>query len=171
VDCIRKRDGSGEPEDGKTDAIGEAKREGQTEVVKLLRKFKKDETKTRDEVRMALRVTLFEAISNGEVSEVREILLKNPTQNVNFQNEAGLTALHCACLDGDDSVACILLSHPGVGVNQKDNDGNTPFMVACLSGKTSCARLLLRDSRVNVNEGDKVGYTPLSRSAAKAALK
>ena len=75
----------GEPEDGKTDAIGEAKREGQTEVVKLLRKFKKDETKTRDEVRMALEVTLFEAISNGEVSEVREILLKNPTQNVNFR--------------------------------------------------------------------------------------
>jgi len=75
----------GEPEDGKTDAIGEAKREGQTEVVKLLRKFKKDETKTRDEVRMALEVTLFEAISNGEVSEMREILLKNPTQNVNFR--------------------------------------------------------------------------------------
>ena len=41
----------------KTDAIGGAKREGETEVVTLLERFKSDAAKTRSEVRKELGIT------------------------------------------------------------------------------------------------------------------
>jgi len=47
----------GKPGDEKTDAIGEAKKGGKTEVVTLLERFKCDASKTRDEVRMELGIT------------------------------------------------------------------------------------------------------------------
>ena len=48
----------GKPGDvDKTDAIGGAKREGKTEVVSLLERFKSDAAKTRSEVRKELGIT------------------------------------------------------------------------------------------------------------------
>jgi len=44
----------GKPGDSKTDAIGEAKKNGKTEVVSLPEKFKSDPTKSRSEVRLEL---------------------------------------------------------------------------------------------------------------------
>jgi len=44
----------GTPGDYKSDAIGEARKEGRTEVVALLERFKDNATKTRDEVRHEL---------------------------------------------------------------------------------------------------------------------
>jgi len=44
----------GKPGDDKTDAIGRAKKQGKTEVVTLLERFKSDATKTRSEVRKEL---------------------------------------------------------------------------------------------------------------------
>ena len=42
------------PGGGRTDAIGEAKRQGKTEVVSLLERFKSDAARTRSEVRLEL---------------------------------------------------------------------------------------------------------------------
>ena len=47
----------GTPGNEETDAIGAAKKEGKTEVVALLERFKGDATKTRSEVRMELGIT------------------------------------------------------------------------------------------------------------------
>ena len=47
----------GKPGDEKTDAIGRAKRQGETEVETLLERFKSDASKTRSEVRLELRIT------------------------------------------------------------------------------------------------------------------
>jgi len=47
----------GKPGDvDRTDAIGKARKEGQTEVVALLERFKSDATKTRSEVRKELEI-------------------------------------------------------------------------------------------------------------------
>jgi len=47
----------GTPGELETDAIGESRNEGKTEVVTLLERFKSDAAKTRDEVRMELGIT------------------------------------------------------------------------------------------------------------------
>ena len=107
--------------------------------------------------------TFWEAARTGKVEEVKDILRKNPSLNVNWKNEESYanTALVAACEKGHDSVVSILLAHPVIYVNSKRKNGGTPFMIACYSGNTSCVHLLLQDHRVMVNEPDNDGATPL----------
>ena len=106
---------------------------------------------------------LWEAANGGKVEEVKDILRKNPSLNVNWKNEgeSAWTALYAACENGHDSVVSILLAHPDIDPNLKDEYGITPFMTACYNGNPSCVRLLLQDLRVIGNEPDNEGETPL----------
>ena len=103
--------------------------------------------------------TFYYAAKDRKVEEVKDILRKNPSLNVNWKNEGdnARTALYAACMNGHDSVVSVLLAHPDINPNFKEKDGWTPFMMACFSGSTSCVRLLLQDQRVKVNEPDRDG--------------
>jgi len=107
--------------------------------------------------------TFYWAAYDGKVEEVKSILRKNHSLNVNWKNEEddSETALHAACLYGHLSVVSILLAHPDIDPNLKQKDGNTPFWTARWLGNTSCVRLLLQDHRVMVNEPNNYGETPL----------
>jgi len=85
--------------------------------------------------------TFYDAAKEGKEAEVKDILRKNPSLNVNWRNEGDLamTALYAACWSGHDSVVSILLAHPDIDPNLKNKNGNTPFMIACWRGYTSCA--------------------------------
>ena len=111
--------------------------------------------------------TLWNAAIHDKVEEVKDILRKNPSLNINWKNEQrdARTALYSACFEGHDSVVSILLAHPGISPNLKQKDGYTPFMIACCNGNTSCVRLLLQDQRVMVNEPSNNGATPLRVAA------
>ena len=111
--------------------------------------------------------TFNDAADNGKVEEVKSILRKNPSLNVNWKSKerGATTALYIACISGHDSVVSILLAHPDIDPNLKNTSGNTPFLIACANGNTSCVRLLLQDQRVMVNEPDNNGATPLWRAA------
>ena len=113
--------------------------------------------------------TFWSAAFNGKVEEVKSILRKNPSLNVNWKNEecGAETALSAACFNGHDSVVSVLLAHPDIDPNLKQKDGWTPFMTACWSGKTSGVRLLLQDQRVMINEPNIEGSTPLRWAAFK----
>jgi len=104
----------------------------------------------------------YDAANGGKVEEVKSILRKNPSLNVNWKNEQrdARTALYSACFEGHDSVVSILLAHPGISPNLKQKDGSTPFYYACC-GRPSCVREMLKDSRVKVNEPNNSGQTPL----------
>jgi len=80
--------------------------------------------------------TFWDAARNGKVGEVKDILRKNPSLNVNWKNETqyARTALYSACRYGHNLVVPILLAHPDIDPNLKDKDGETPFMTACYSG-------------------------------------
>jgi len=107
--------------------------------------------------------TLYSAADGGEVEEVKSILRKNPSLNVNWKNKkaGAYTALSAACYNGHDSVVSILLAHPDIDPNSKHKDGDTPFFIACWNGNLSCVRLLLQDQRVMVNEPNNDGRIPL----------
>jgi len=112
--------------------------------------------------------TFWAAAKDGKVKEVKDILRKNPSLNVNWKNEESYasTAFVAACDNDQDSVVSILLAHPDINPNLKNKGGNTPFMAACFYGNESCVRLLLQDLRVMVNEPYE-GYTPLKWAADK----
>jgi len=107
--------------------------------------------------------TFYSAAEGGKVEEVKDILRKNPSLNVNWKTEGryGYTALFAACWKGRDSVVSILLAHPDIDPNLKDENGNTPFMIASWNGNPSCVRLLLQDQLVMVNQPSDYGETPL----------
>ena len=111
--------------------------------------------------------TFYSAAEGGKVEEVKDILRKNPSLNVNWKTEGryGYTALFAACVFGHHSVVSILLAHPDIDPNLKTKNGWTPFMIACADGGPSCVRLLLQDRRVLVNEPNNYGETPLRRAA------
>ena len=103
------------------------------------------------------------AVEEGNVREMRELLDDDPFLDVNATDEEGLTALHLACDKGFSDTVGFLLSQPGIDVNQKTLDGEeeTPFMLACKAGDPFCTSHLLRDPRVKLNVRDSRGYTPL----------
>jgi hypothetical protein len=105
----------------------------------------------------------FDAVLNGKDEEARKILKENPLIDINWKDEGynGYTALHCACINGSDTVVSLLLAHPDIEINQSDWEGDSSFLLACANGKASCVRLLLKDPRVKPNEPDNGGSTPL----------
>ena len=116
--------------------------------------------------------TFYSAAKDGRVEEVKSILRKNPSLNVNWKNETqyARTALYSACRYGHNLVVPILLAHPDIDPNLKNTSGNTPFMFACYCGNTSCVCLLLQDHRVKVNEPNNDGETPLFWAASRCHL-
>ena len=117
---------------------------------------------------------LWFAAREGDVSEVKKILRRNFSINVNVnwrnERELGFTALHVACDKGRESTVAILLAHPDIDVNLKNSSGKTPFSWACFSGQISSVQRLIRDSRIQINEPDNDGYTPLMWAALKGQV-
>lgn len=107
----------------------------------------------------------------GDVEEAREILKENKEIKVNRKyGPNGYTALHEACIHGQDEIVAMLLAHPDIDVNLKNNYGDTPFLLACYKGRTACVPLLLKDPRVKVNEPNDDGCTPLWYAASRGYL-
>jgi hypothetical protein len=114
--------------------------------------------------------SLYFAALRGRENEVMEILMMDPTVDVNWRFEQdGRTALHGACFNGRSKIVSMLLAHPDVDVNKKSKKGETPFMLACKVRDFSIL-LMLRDSRVQVNEPENGGSTPLTSAAREGEL-
>jgi len=104
------------------------------------------------------------AIRAGDVGRVSRLLQDNPDccgNTVNWQDENGWTALHCACHGGHDTIVALLLRFSSIDVNRKENNDNTALILACFWGELSCIRLLLKDPRVDVTATDNCGLSAL----------
>jgi len=113
-----------------------------------------------------------DAVFQGDVKKLAELIRQDPGFKVNMDHGAGVTFLHHACDEGENSspVIPLLLAHPDIDVNVKSTGGQTPFYYPCLRGSTSSAREMLKDSRVNVNKPRNDGITPLWRAACNGYL-
>ena len=61
--------------------------------------------------------------------------------DVNWRDDAGWTALHCASCGRPDIIKLLLKSSPNI--NQQSYGGNTPLHLACYNGSLPCVKLLL----------------------------
>ncbi|XP_052767054.1 protein phosphatase 1 regulatory subunit 27-like [Mya arenaria] len=70
-------------------------------------------------------------------------------------NDAGLTPLHQAVLDGNE--AAVLVAH-GVAVNKLDEDSWTPLHAACAEGHADIVKFLIEsraDKNILTDEGER----------------
>jgi ankyrin repeat protein len=98
---------------------------------------------------------LIYAVANGNI-QATEILLEQPTINVNLQDEYGLTALIWAVRTGREDCLESLLKHPSIDVNLQDFDSRTALMYAVNRGYEKAIRLLLGHPGINVNVQNKL---------------
>ena len=84
---------------------------------------------------------LMEAI-RGNHQAVVDLLLAQPSIEVNAKDNFDHTALHFACRTGTRNIAILskLLAVPGILVNERDSYGWTPIMDAITYGKSETLR-------------------------------
>ena len=70
------------------------------------------------------------AIIRGN-EEMVDVLLEQPSIEVNAKDNDENTALHWACAPGNVAILNQLLAFPGILVNERDVDGCTPIMLTC----------------------------------------
>ncbi|KAF5977370.1 ankyrin protein/unc44 [Fusarium bulbicola] len=81
-------------------------------------------------------------------------------EELDIENDCGLTLLHCACEGGDVSTVSYLLGQ-GLDPNIKNKDGGiTPLQIACQFGHAQIIESLLKKD-VDPNGADEYGLTPL----------
>ncbi|ETV91127.1 hypothetical protein H310_14221 [Aphanomyces invadans] len=113
--------------------------------------------------RMAASKAICKAASDGNMTELRKILLD---VDVNVASEpdskyCGKSALHLACESGKLNVARFLLSQPTLNVNVCTPYGETPLFFACQHGHVEIVQLLLARPEANVNASNGNQWTAL----------
>ena len=104
-----------------------------------------------NEVNNQISDELLEAIRNGEVAEVEEILADgvNPDE-VNSTDEGRNTPLIIAILERQDEIAKSLLTNPDLNINAQNKEGNTALMEAVKAGNREIVELILEIPEVDL---------------------
>ncbi len=100
---------------------------------------------------------LLQASLQSDTDEVLRLL--NAGAPLNFTNDIGKTALHCAAHADAVQVATLLISK-GADVHAKDKVGNTPLHCAAMSGGPDSILFLLSKG-ADANAKNDMGNTPL----------
>ena len=107
---------------------------------------------------------LIECVKNGDSEKLQVTLKKKGTSAVKL-DPSGSTALHTACLNGNEECLDVLLNErPDLSVVNKF--GCSPLHVAAQSGNTYCVQRILQH-KVHVGTQDGKKMTALHHAAAK----
>ena len=83
-----------------------------------------------------------------------ELLLSQPSLDVNLVNRVGWTALHYACYCNHVEGLKMLLAHSGTNShNDRDDYGRTPLMFATNNKSMDCIRELLKVDGLDLDTG------------------
>lgn len=95
-------------------------------------------------------------------AEIVDLLLDQPSLEVNQTLSSGSSALHAACQTHHAQVVEILLSHPGIAVNLvRASDQISPLGLACLKEDLCVMQALQRHIELDLNISHEFGYTAL----------
>ena len=100
---------------------------------------------------------LIDAVQNGDIDRVRELLDSGINPNI---IKYGQTPLKLASRYGSSDVVRLLLEHDA-NPNIRDNNGDTPLASASWQGYTHIVKLLLNNNNASINIQNDYGYTPL----------
>eukprot|EP00055_Hartaetosiga_balthica_P002327 m.3588 g.3588 ORF g.3588 m.3588 type:complete len:359 (+) comp2093_c0_seq1:106-1182(+) len=86
---------------------------------------------------------MMDMIVEGDDEQFEEFL-DSHLDNINDQDNDGMTPLHRACVENNIRIAKVLLNH-GANVNSRDKDWWTPLHAASAAGSPRICSMLLRD--------------------------
>ena len=75
-----------------------------------------------------------------------ELLVRDTDIDVNAKTQAGMTALHLVCMNGDLEICRTLLRH-GADIRAKTADGSTPLHTSLFNCNTHLAELLIKQGQ------------------------
>ena len=99
------------------------------------------------------------AIMRGK-EEVVNLLLEQPSIEVNAKDDGDNTALHWACAGGNVAILNQLLAVPGILVNERERElGWTPIMAAIDVCRLDIVRVMAAVEKVNLDVRDDSGLS------------
>lgn len=88
---------------------------------------------------------LHQAVINNDIENVRARLMAS-SPFVDMKDDSGKTALHLACIDGDQEISKLLISN-GASLLIRDSSGKIPFFYACEHGRMEIVELMIAKFR------------------------
>ena len=111
-----------------------------------------------------LALKLFDDYSN-HISAKILFLQQKRYFDVDFDNIALFSGLHCVSIFGIDEIVASLVEVEGCDINQNDCAGTTPLVWATLNGHEGVVKILLERDDVNPEKPHQSGQTPLCFAA------
>jgi ankyrin repeat protein len=106
---------------------------------------------------------LLQAVENGNLEGVRELLASHIVPDIEVNDSRGWTALIHATGNNHADMLKLLIDN-GADVNAKDKDGRTALLTAATWNYINIAKMLI-DNGANINAKDKDGKTALMLAA------
>lgn len=104
---------------------------------------KQNPGKERPKVHFPDELVFLDNIKENDIQGLNHMLRRASLQvDISGINDAGLTPLHQAVLDGNMMAVRLLIEH-GANVNKQDEDSWTPLHAACAEGYADIAKFLL----------------------------
>ncbi|OWF40230.1 protein phosphatase 1 regulatory subunit 27-like [Mizuhopecten yessoensis] len=105
---------------------------------------KQNPGKSRPKVHFPDELVFLDNIKENDIQGLNTMLRRASLQvDISGINDAGLTPLHQAVLDGNMMAVRLLIEH-GANVNKQDEDSWSPLHAACAEGHADIAKLLLQ---------------------------
>ena len=86
---------------------------------------------------------LCSTIFDGCYQSLEDILISNPSMDLNSLNFRGFSPLHYAAALGNVEIAQLLLQFPGIDIDVRDKFGNSPLFWAIYNGHSNMVSFLL----------------------------
>lgn len=99
------------------------------------------------------------ACLSNDIAELERLVRESAIDDLDAEDEAGLTSLKYACMAGSEGCASILLDHSAM-VDHTNRVGVTALHEACRAGQARVVELLLQHG-ANVNHVNDTGHSPL----------
>lgn len=121
--------------------------------------FKKEHPEsTRPKVRFSDELVFLDNIKENDMPALNNMLRRASLQvDISGINDAGLTPLHQAVLDGNIMAVRLLIQH-GADINKQDEDSWTPLHAACAEGHADIVKFLLKngaDKTILTEDGER----------------
>ncbi|KAK3591623.1 hypothetical protein CHS0354_013807 [Potamilus streckersoni] len=124
----------------------------------LSKQAKQDPEKPRPKVRFPDELVFLDNIKENDMQALNNMLRRASLQmDISGINNAGITPLHQAVLDGNSAAVQLLISH-GANINKQDEDSWTPLHAACADGYPDIVKILLdagADPHIRTMEGER----------------
>lgn len=110
----------------------------------------------------------FTSVKNYQLNSIKKYLQSG--QDINAENDDGMTALHIACRSNNLELVKFLVDNKASINHQPEGYEITPLMTACSYGHMDIVKYLVEECNAKLNLRDSYGYTALMMACERGNL-